>query len=82
MCPTPATTCPGAATSLFADPLLVSSHFLSQPPDQAVTSPAVDFASVQASDACSGGFCLDQTTTSTALTLDSGAADLGYHEVP
>lgn len=81
-CPVPVTACPGAGTSLFTDPLLVGARHLSQPPDQAVTSPAVDFASILASQACAGAQCLDETTTSTALTLDSGAADLGDHEVP
>jgi hypothetical protein len=81
-CPTPATACPGAAASLFADPLLVSGFRLSQPPDQAAVSPAVDAASVQATAECFHGLCLSQTTTSTALTADSGAADLGYHAIP
>ncbi|NUP10182.1 MAG: hypothetical protein HOW73_29380 [Polyangiaceae bacterium] len=81
-CPTPTTTCAGASSSLFIDPLLVSDYRLSQSPAQSATSPAVDFASVQASQACFAGVCLDQKTTSTTLGLDTGAADLGYHELP
>ncbi|MEK6606552.1 MAG: right-handed parallel beta-helix repeat-containing protein [Myxococcota bacterium] len=92
--PFPGPTCAGASdcleggTGTLENPLLVAvgadGDYLSQPPGQGVTSPAVNAATILAHDgrACSGASaadCLNARTTSTARALDTANADLGFH---
>jgi hypothetical protein len=69
---------PGGTNVIDVDPLLVpgpaGSTYLQQPPEQALTSPAVDAAPQLASS-----LGLDCRATSTTGEADAGAADLGAH---
>ncbi|MHC4333395.1 MAG: right-handed parallel beta-helix repeat-containing protein [Planctomycetota bacterium] len=59
------------------DPCFVGDYYLSQPPDQGLTSPCVDVGSNSASVL---GF--DLLTTATSWDLDGGQIDMGYHHAP
>jgi hypothetical protein len=69
---------PGGVRILDADPLFVpgplGDAYLSQPPVQAATSPAVDTGAVPATTAG-----LDTRTTSADSAPDAGVVDMGFH---
>jgi parallel beta-helix repeat protein len=61
-----------------SDPLFVSGYYLSQPPDQIVTSPCVDSGYLLADN---NSLHMYRHTTSTDGKLDNGTVDMGYHYV-
>ena len=77
--------------NIDTDPLFVigpvGGHYLSQiTAGQAADSPCVDSGSDSASQICfqlhDVEICLDELTTRTDQTFDSGQADIGYHYAP
>ncbi|MHC4153549.1 MAG: right-handed parallel beta-helix repeat-containing protein [Planctomycetota bacterium] len=61
-------------TIIDDDPCFTHGHYLSQPPDQNVTSLCIDVGSAPV-----GGVGMEEYTTNTTGANDVGMVDLGYH---